>query len=77
MREIKIEIDEETLRRFQELPDVKDSHPGWQPTPEQDALLLRFWPIKTHRSVAKALGVSYNTALRRYRELAGEKNETD
>jgi len=77
MREIKVEIDEGTLRRFQELPDGGGGRTGWQPTPEQDELLLRFWPIKNHDAVARALGVCRGTALKRYRELMEEADESD
>jgi hypothetical protein len=40
-------------------------------TKELDALLLEHWPKKHQEAVSKAIGVSPNTARRRYRELTG------
>ena len=60
-----------SLQDFENLPDTKSSKTRmW--TPEEDDALLRFWPVKNQRAVAKKLGVCENTARRRYRELRGE-----
>jgi len=76
MDEIKVEIDEEILKAFDALPSAKGpAEIDW--TPQKDALLLRYWPIKKHTEVARLLGVCSTTALKalkRYRELK-EKGE--
>jgi len=42
---------------------------------ESEAILLRYWPIRDHRAVAKRIGVSATTCLRRYRELISQSPE--
>jgi hypothetical protein len=63
-----IEIDPDTFAAFDGLPGrSKYSGIGW--TKEQDSLLLKYWPIKDQKAVARALGVSLKPARKRYREL--------
>jgi hypothetical protein len=38
-------------------------------TKDMDEKLLRYWPNKNHIEVARLLGVSPTTAIKRYREL--------
>lgn len=76
MHQIKVEIDEETLKRFENLPKSGKSI-AWRPTEEQKQLLLRYWPIKNHCAVAKQLGVSSNTALKCYRALCKAEDALD
>ena len=38
-------------------------------TKDMDARLIRYWPTKNHSDVAKLLGVSETTAIKRWREL--------
>jgi len=73
MREVKVEIDEETLKRFEALPQAGQYREGKVWNPQEDALLLRYWPIKRHKEVADLLGVCTNTALKRYRQLTREQ----
>lgn len=56
---------------FDSLPDAKTSR-KYRFTKEQDAALLKYWPMKKHEDVAQLLGVATQTALRRYRELTKE-----
>jgi hypothetical protein len=46
---------------------------GFSWTTEKDFLLLKYWPIKHQQAVARALGVSCNTARARYRKLIEKK----
>lgn len=63
-----VEIDPETVALFESMPDAT-IRPTW--TKEKEALLVKYWPIKKHAEVAKALDVSTNTALKKFRELTG------
>lgn len=69
-----LEVDAGLLEQLEALEPAADKNP-W--TPEKDALLLQYWPVKNHAGVAKLLGVCSTTAIRRYRELtAGTGRET-
>ena len=70
MKNIEIEIPADLRERLESLPD-KTREPGIRWTAEMDAALLRYWPDKRHADVAKALGMSVNPALDRYRKLTG------
>lgn len=63
-----IEIDPDILTAFDGLPG-RSPYAGIEWTREKDSLLLKYWPIKDQRAVARALGVSLKPARRRYREL--------
>ena len=70
MREVvDIAINPATLARFEALPDNSLGVRRRVWTPEEDAILVKYWPSKNKESVAKALGVDTNTARRHYREL--------
>lgn len=58
-----------------QLEAIPAGHPSrrWSSTPEQDAILLRYWPTKDKKNVAKILGVAESTARNRYRELTNGK----
>jgi len=64
-----VEIPPDLEALFDALPEGGKSNPGKTWTPAEDAILLKYWPVKKHAAVAKQLGVSANTALKRYREL--------
>ena len=70
---VDIEIPDTILSKFESLPDSVPNSRGHAWTKEEDAILLRFWPVKNHSAVSKTLGVCTNVALRRYRELTEEK----
>ena len=70
MKERIIEIDESLIAQFEALPGAA---PQKEFTPEKDALLLKYWPIKNHAEVAKLMGYSTNTCLKRYRELSNAR----
>ena len=61
-----------SFQDLENLPDVKSMEKGHKWTAEEDEALLRFWPRKNKRAVAKALGVCDTVARRRYNELTGE-----
>lgn len=64
-----IEIDPEIAAVFEALPNRVLARNIKEFTAEQDAILLKYWPIKNHEAVAHSLGVCKNTALKRFREL--------
>jgi len=67
-------ITEEMLRQFEALPDVEvGKHFEW--TPEKETLLLKYWPVKRQVDVCRLLGVSENTARKKYRELIDKENK--
>lgn len=59
---------------FESLPDVKLGVAGVQWTEDMDAALLKYWTVKRQCDVAKLLGVSEDTARKRYRELTCQKS---
>jgi hypothetical protein len=61
-----------SLQDLENLPDMESVEKGHKWTAEEDEALLRFWPRKNKRAVAKALGVCDTVARRRYNELTGE-----
>jgi hypothetical protein len=63
-----LEIDPDTFAAFEQLPG-RSNYAGTMWTKEMDSLLLKYWPIKDQRAVARALGVSLKPARKRYREL--------
>jgi hypothetical protein len=38
-------------------------------TPELDAALLKYWPVKRHDQVSKILGICQTSCINRYRHL--------
>jgi len=68
MKSIEIEIPADLRERLESLPDSAQK-PGITWTPEMDAALLAYWPVKRHTDIAKILGVSENSARYRYRFL--------
>lgn len=64
-----IEIDPGIEAVFEGLPNRILARNVKEFTAEQDAILLKYWPIKNHDSVARALGICRSTALKRFREL--------
>lgn len=63
-----VEVDASLIARMEGLPEAGFTKKELF-TEEMDALLLTYWPVKRHLEVAKCLGVSKDSALKRYREL--------
>lgn len=65
----RVEVSFDLFALLDAMPDreIGGGRRAW--TPEEDAALLRYWPVKRHRDVCRTIGVSENTALNRYREL--------
>jgi len=63
-----LEIDPDTFAAFEQLPR-RSKYTGTLWTREMDSLLLKYWPIKDQKAVARALGVSLKPARKRYRKL--------
>ena len=68
MKNIVIEIPSDMRERLEALPN-RATRPATNWTKEMDKALITYWQVKRHADVAKALGVSPNTALYRYRFL--------
>ena len=66
-----IEIDAGLLAQFEDLPDTARQTVKW--TPQLDALLLKFWPIKNKEAVADAIGYCSYACRKRYKELTEKK----
>ena len=62
------QIDPAILAAFEWLP-ARSRYAGIEWTKEKDSLLLKYWPIKDQKAVARALCVSLKPARKRYREL--------
>lgn len=66
-----VKIPPELLEKIEALPDA---HVGNQPkvwTPEEDAIILRYWKQKRKADLAEILCVNEKLLRRRYRELIG------
>ena len=69
---IEVEIDEATLAKFEALPAAGIGQNGYNWKSEEDALLLRYWPIKRKMDVSRLLGLNETTCRERYRWLTRE-----
>ena len=63
---------------FEELENLPNStvRKKYQFTEQQDEALLKYWPVKNHKEVARVLGMCANTARERYNELTRRGNGT-
>ncbi len=68
MKKITVVLDEETIKKFDALRSNKYLRQRIL-TPEEDAILLKYWPIKDKRTLAKAMKMAVGTCRRRYKEL--------
>ena len=66
-----VEIDQDIIDRFEALEEPKQVTGWW--TPEREALLMKYWPIKRHAEVAKLLGKSDTTCRRKYEQLVARR----
>ena len=66
-----LEIDPDTFAAFDQLPG-RSQYAGTLWTKEMDSLLLKYWPIKDQKAVARALGVCLKVARKRYQKLLTE-----
>ena len=67
-----VEIDVAGIRKYLDsLPSPDNCYNKKIWSDKEDAILKEYWPIRKHADVARALGVSKDTALARYRELKG------
>jgi hypothetical protein len=65
---VRIEMDEETRKALEELPDSKGcKRKEW--SSDMDTALLKHWPRAKQSDVARLLEVSEDTARTRYRFL--------
>jgi hypothetical protein len=74
MREnVDIAIPEKLREAFESLPDVRWGGP--KPfTQEEDAALLKYWPVKVKSHVARVLGRAEGLCRKRYNELVEGKD---
>lgn len=67
---VAVDIDPRMLEELDALPDSRGVlRHEW--TPEQDAVLLKYWTVKRQVDVARVLGMCTNSCRDRYRELTG------
>jgi hypothetical protein len=66
-----LEVDPDTFAAFDGLPG-RSKYSGIDWTKKQDFLLLKYWPIKDQKAVARALGVCLKAARKRYQKLLTE-----
>jgi len=65
-RQNEISID---LSALEALPDKCNTGTRINWTPELDAALLKYWPVKRHDQIAKILGICQTSCVARYRQL--------
>lgn len=70
MQKDKIKISSDMLEKLNVLEDAVIREKIW--SEEDDAIIKEFYPLKNKEELAKLLGVSYKTLLKRYRELTDE-----
>lgn len=68
-----VQISDDMLAKIEQVRETKPGKPRRQFTPEEDAILLKYWPVKNHDELAQVLGCSTTLALRRYRELTKDQ----
>ena len=66
---VSVEIPEDLLAKLEALPELRYGAPPFDWTKEKDAALLRYWPTRRNREVARVLGCCIDTARNRYRKL--------
>ncbi len=74
-RSREITIDPALLAEFRALHDTKIGQRGRTWTPQEDELLMLFWPWKEKGQVARKIGCHETTARIRYRLLLQEQPE--
>ena len=67
---VNVPVDPEKLAMLEALP-YKRPRNEW--TPEQDAILIRYWATREHLAVARIIGINPETCRKRYRELTEGK----
>ena len=72
-----IEIPEEFLKRLEAIEDTTHNTRGRKYEPWEDAAILKYWPIKNKKELAKEFGVTDDTLRKRYKELINGKNRSD
>lgn len=68
-----VDIPADVLSQLEELPDRRNGSAPVPFTPEQDAILLRYWPRKPQEAVAKIIGFGVRKCKARYKELTLDK----
>lgn len=67
----RVKLDKSVLDAFDALPDSQPGQRAHAWTAEEDAVLVRFWPVKRKADVARLLGVAPGTARERFNFLTG------
>lgn len=66
---MKVDIDPATLEQLEALEDRTGGVRGHQWTPEEDAILLAYWPSKRQKDVAAIVGMCSDLCRERYRKI--------
>lgn len=72
---VAIEVDEDMLRKLEDIPDRRSGPVKLEPTPTQVEILRRGWKTKRKADISKLLGVHDSTARRWYVEYVEEKHD--
>lgn len=73
-RQAPVTLDTSALEaRLAALPDARRGATGREWTPEEDRLLLLYWPRKSKADMARLLGASRDTLRSRYRALTEDR----
>ena len=73
MREII--ISDELLQQLEALPKAVSGKPKSLFTPEEDAILLKYWGVKRQVDICKIIGKCVNACRDRYLVLTGDNYE--
>lgn len=66
---VEVEIDPDVIARLEALPDKQVGAIRRQWTPAEDAIILRYYPVKRAEDLGEVLKSSDKTIRRRYRML--------
>lgn len=72
---VRVDMDGATLRELDGLPNKTGAREKVFTADEDDAI-WKYWPTKIHNEIARVLGMSPTTALKRYRFLKRSRGGT-
>jgi hypothetical protein len=70
-----VEIPEYLIAELEVLPNAQNGQRKKQWSPENDAILLKYWGVKIQTDIASIIGLNVSTCRSRYRYLMKCKEE--